>query len=152
MSEVRGSSKQVLCLVVGLLVFILAGPSRPAFGQNKSEKAVTVIITDGQGLETELRNAVFYWEEKVSETAFVPHELKHVPVKRGSATINVKFDAIKTIDVKSGAENTLPLLVIALVNGNSAEFSLALPGSFKGLSDFGETELPVTAIRKILFK
>jgi hypothetical protein len=38
---------------------------------------------------------VFYWEEKVSETSFIPHELKHLPVKRGTATVNIKFDGVK---------------------------------------------------------
>jgi len=46
---------------------------------------------------------------------------------------------------------TLPIFSISLTNGNSAEFMLAISGSFKGMSDFGETELPATAIRKVLF-
>jgi hypothetical protein len=152
MRAVRRSSKQALFLVVGLLTFILVGLSSPAFSQNKSEKTFTVVITDSQGVETEMRNALFYWEEKVSDTAFVPHELKHVPVKRGSATVNVKFDGIKTIEMKPTRDKSLPLLSISLANGNSAEFALAIPGSFKGMSDFGETELSATAIHKILFK
>lgn len=145
-------SGQTLFLAAGLIAFILVGLPNPAHSQTKGEKAFTVVVTDNQGVETEMRNVLFYWEEKVSETAFVPHELKHVPVKRGSATVNVKFDAIKSIEVKSSGDNKLPLLVISLTNGNSAEFSLALPGSFKGISDFGEAELSATAIHKILFK
>ncbi len=146
------TSRQALFLIAGLFTFILIGLSSPAFSQNKGEKTFAVVITDSQGVETEMRNVHFYWEEKVSETAFVPHELKHVPVKRGSATVNVKFDGIKTIEVKSPGEKGLPLIVISLASGNSGEFTLAIPGSFKGLSDFGETELPATAIRKIVFK
>lgn len=148
----RTSKKHPLLLVVSFLTAVIVGVSSPALSQTKGEKAFTVVITDSQGVETEMRNARFYWEEKVSETAFVPHELKHVPVKRGSATVNVKFDGINMIDVKSAGEKGLPLLSIVLANGNSAEFTLAIPGSFRGQSDFGEAELPATAVRKILFK
>lgn len=152
MRTVQKTSRPTVFLLVGLLMSIMVGLSSPALSQTKGEKAFTVVVTDSQGVETEMRNALFYWEEKVSETAFVPHELKHVPVKRGSATVNVKFDGIKTIEMKALGDKGLPLLSISLVNGSSAEFSLALPGSFKGQSEFGETELPATAIRKILFK
>jgi len=148
----RTSKKYALLLVASFLTAIMVGISSPALSQTKGEKTFTVVITDSQGVETEMRNALFYWEEKVSETAFVPHELKHIPVKRGSATVNVKFDGIKTIEAKPTGDKSLPILSIFLANGNSAEFALALPGSFKGMSDFGETELPATAIRKILFK
>lgn len=146
------TSNPALLLLVGFLMVIMIGLSTPAFSQNKTEKTFTAIMTDNQGVETEVKNLHFYWEEKVSETAFVPHELKHVPVKRGSATVNVKFDGIRGIDFKSPTEKALPLVVISLANGNSAEFSLALPGSFKGQSDFGETDLPAAAIRRIVFK
>ncbi len=146
------TAKHTLYPLVGLFTIILIGVSTPAFSQSKAEKTFTVITTDHQGIETEIKNVQFYWEEKVSETAFVPHELKHVPVKRGNATVNVKFDGIRTIEVKSPVEKGLPLVVISLTNGNSGEFSLALPGSFKGQSDFGETDLPASAIQKIVFK
>lgn len=144
--------RPTLFLMAGLFACILIGLSSPAFSQNKGEKTFAATVTDSQGIETEITNIQFYWEEKVSETTFVPHDLKHVPVKRGSATINVKFDGIKTIEMKSPGEKSLPLITVSLANGNSGEFTLAIPGSFKGLSDFGETELPATAIRKIVFK
>jgi len=147
----RRISSQAL-LIAHLFIFLLISLSVPAFSQTKAEKTFTVVITDSQGVETEMRNAHFYWEEKVSDTAFVPHELKHIPVKRGSATVNVKFDGIRTVDVKPAGEKNLPLLTIVLANGNSAEFTLAIPGSFRGLSEFGETELPTNSIRKLVFK
>jgi hypothetical protein len=121
-------------------------------GETNAEKTFSAVVTDSQGVETELKNVLFYWEEKISETAFVPHELKHIPVKRGSATVNVKFGGIKTVEVRPGGDKNLPILTIVLANGNSGEFTLALSGSIKGLSDFGEVELPATAIRKIVFK
>ena len=34
----------------------------------------------------------------MSETSFVLHELRHLPSKRGTATVNIKFDQIKQID------------------------------------------------------
>lgn len=37
---------------------------------------------------------------KISETTFVSHEMRQLPVKRGAATVQVKFETIKQIDVK----------------------------------------------------
>ncbi len=98
-------------------------------------------MTDAQGVETEMKNTIFYWEDKVSETAFVPHELREVPVKRGHATVKVKFDAIKSIDVTPIQDNSVPMLTINLTNGKTGEFALAIKGSFRGTSDVGEVEL-----------
>ena len=70
------------------------------FAADKAEKTYQMVVTDQQGIETELKNGVFYWEEKISETSFVPHELRHLPVKRGTATVNIKFDQIKQIELK----------------------------------------------------
>lgn len=120
--------------------------------ENRVEKVFTAVVTDVQGVETEVRNILFYWAEKVSETAFVPHELRQVPVKRGAATVNVRFDTIKQIDVKLGPDKAPPVFTITLANGKTGEFALAIAGSFKGESDFGEVELPATGLRKILFK
>lgn len=145
-------SKPLKFLVVGFLVSLLTGWTSPALSQNKSERTFTAVITDTQGVDTELRNVLFYWEEKISETAFVPHELKYIPVKRGSATVHVKFDGIRTVDVKPGGDKNLPGLTILLNSGTSGEFALAIPGSLKGQADFGETELSVGDIRKISFR
>lgn len=120
--------------------------------QQKTDRQFQATATDAQGVETEIKNVLFYWEEKVSETAFVPHELRHVPVKKGSATVNVKFDTIKQIEVKPAADGSLPLLSITLTNGKSGEFALAIKGSFRGESDFGEVDLPVNGLKKVTFK
>lgn len=82
----------------------------------------------------------------------MPHELKQVPVKRGAATVNVRFDTIKQIEVKPGADKGMPIFSIALTNGKTGEFSLAIAGSFKGESDFGEVEFPASGIKKIIFR
>jgi hypothetical protein len=116
------------------------------------DRTFTAIVTDSQGVESEIKNVIFYWEEKVSETAFVPHELRDVPVKKGTATIKVKFDQIKQIEVRPAADASTPTVVITLAGGKTGEFLLAIKGSFKGISDFGETEFPADGLRKIVFK
>lgn len=118
----------------------------------KGEKTFQIVVTDQQGIETELKNGVFYWEEKLSETSFVPHELKHLPAKRGTATVNIKFDQIKQIDIKPGADKASPTMTVTLANGKNGDFAPAVNGSFKGESDFGQVEVPVDSIAKAVFK
>lgn len=118
----------------------------------KVEKAFTLAVTDAQGVETELKNGIFYWEEKMSETSFVPHELRHLPSKRGTATVNIKFDQIKQIDMKPGADKAAPAMTVTLANGKSGEFVPAVNGSFKGESDFGQVEIPIGSLSKVVFK
>jgi hypothetical protein len=134
------------CVVVGLLLtpMVQAEP--------KTEKTFAAVVTDAQGVETEVKNLIFYWEERVSETAFVPHELKHLPVKRGTATINVKFDTIRQIEARAHGDKGLPSLTIVLTNGKSAEFFAALGGSFRGESDFGQVDIPISSVTKVIFK
>jgi hypothetical protein len=146
------SSVKLWILSLGLLAgFCATGPA--AWAQGKSEKSFHAVLTDAQGVETDVKNVIFYWEEKISETAFVPHELRQIPVKRGTTTVNIKFDTIKTIDVKSAADpKTLPTLMVTLANGKTGEFTLAIDGKFKGDSDFGEVELPASGLRKVIFK
>ena len=135
-------------LLAGLCVVAL-----PAWAQPKGEKTFQAVLTDAQGVETDVKNVIFYWEEKISETAFVPHELKQIPVKRGTTTVNVKFDTIKVIDVKPGSDpKALPTLLVTLINGKTGEFALAIDGKFKGDSDFGEVELPASGLKKVVFK
>ena len=142
---------RTLCSLISFVVALaLSGGS--AWAQGKAEKVFRAVVTDTQGVETEVKNLLFYWEEKVSETAFVPHELKQVPVKRGTATVNVRFDTIKQIDVVPGPDKAPPVLTITLTNGKTGEFALAIAGSFKGESDFGEVELPASGLKKIVFK
>lgn len=120
--------------------------------QGKAEKSFQAVATDAKGVETEIKNVIFYWEEKVSETAFVPHELHEMPVKRGTATVKIKFDHIKRMEIKPSGNGGLPTVAITLVDGKSGEFGLAIAGSFKGQSDFGELELPAAEMRQIVFK
>jgi hypothetical protein len=135
--------------VAGIL---LCMTGTPAQAQHNGDKAFHAMVTDTKDMQTDVKNMVFYWEEKVSETAFIPHELKHLPVKRGTATVNIKFDGIKHIDVKPGAEKIPPTLNITLTNGKTGEFPLAIDGSFKGESDFGQVEMPVHGLKKLEFK
>ena len=119
----------------------------------KGEKAFTIAVTDAQGIETELKNGIFYWEEKMSETSFVPHELRHLPSKRGTATVNIEFDQIKQIELKPGADKAAPAMTVTLTNGKSGEFVPAVVnGSFKGESDFGQVEVPISSLSKVVFK
>ena len=137
-----------LCTSLTFVAFIAS----TALAQPKAEKAFSAVLTDVDGIETELNNVIFYWEERVSDTAFIPHELKQVPVKKGNATVHVKFDTIKQIDVKPSEDNKMPQINIALANGKSGDFTLAIAGSFKGHSDFGEMELPASGLRKVVFR
>ncbi len=142
-----GMASAVLCSACALWLSV-----GTALAQPKGEKTFQVVATDTKGIETEVHGVIFYWEEKISETAFVPHELKEVPVKRGTATVKIKFDAIKTIDVKPSGNGTPPAVSITLNDGKSGEFTLAIAGSFKGQSDFGEVELPAVELKRLAFK
>jgi len=134
-----------------LAMLLTSGPAAGA--QGKADKSFQAILTDAQGVETDVKNVIFYWEEKISEVAFVPHELKQIPVKRGTTTVNVKFDTIKIIDVKPSSDpKILPTLMITLTNGKTGEFTLAIDGKFKGESDFGEVELPASGLKKVVLK
>lgn len=138
---------RVLCLMAVLSVIGSA-----AWAQNKSEKVFHAAAVDAKGVETDVKNLTFYWEEKISETAFVPHELREVPVKRGTATIKIKFDSIKLIDFKPSGNGAPPQVTITLHDGKTGEFLLAIAGNFKGQSDFGEVELPAAELKKLTFK
>jgi len=147
-------SSSITAWIVGIgLATCLSAVNPAVWAQTKGEKSFQATLTDALGIETEVKNVIFYWEEKISETAFVPHELKQIPVKRGTTTVNVKFETIKAIDVKPGADTkALPTLLVTLTNGKIGEFALAIDGKFKGDSDFGEVELPASGLKKIAFK
>lgn len=148
----RRFTRQTLFIIVGLSALSLWLPVSGAHAQQNGDKSFHAVATDAKGVETDLKNVLFYWEEKVSETAFIPHELKHLPVKRGTATVNIKFDGIKHIDVKANGDKTPPILNITLSNGKTGEFPLAINGNFKGDSDFGAVEVPVHDLKKLEFK
>lgn len=142
------------CLAVAGLMMIGVGPANEAISADAktADKSFQATVTDNEGKEHDIKNVIFYWEEKISETAFVPHELRHLPVKSGSATVNVKFDAIKQVDFKPGADKTLPVVSITLTSGKSKEFSLGIPGSIKGQDEFGEVELPAAGLKRMVIK
>ncbi len=123
-----------------------------ALAETKGDKAFTAVVTDTQGVETEMKNILFYWEEKVSETAFVPHELKQLPVKRGNATVYLKFDTLKQIEAKPAQDKGSQTLTVTLANGKTGEFTPAIAGSLKGESDFGQVEVPLQSVAKVVFK
>ena len=135
--------------IFGLLLLLWTSGLSAA---DKVEKTYQMAVTDQQGVETELKNVIFYWEEKMSETSFVPHELRHLPAKRGTAVVNIKFDQIKQIDLKPGADKAAPTMTVTLANGKTGEFVPAVQGSFKGDSDFGQVEVPIGSISKAVFK
>lgn len=139
-----------VCGLTGLVLSVSTPMVSAA--DTKAEKAFTIAVTDAQGVETELKNGIFYWEEKMSETSFVPHELRHLPSKRGTATVNIKFDQIKQIEMKPGADKTAPAMTVTLINGKNGEFTPAVSGSFKGESDFGQVEVPIGSVSKVMFK
>lgn len=146
-SRMRVNHLYVAC---GMVLLCLIGS--PVWAQGKSEKTFHAVAIDAKGVETEIKNIIFYWEEKISETAFVPHEMKEVPVKRGTATVKIKFEGIKHMDLKPSGSSTPPNVTITLNDGKTGEFVLAIAGSFKGLSDFGEVELPAAELKKLTFK
>jgi hypothetical protein len=141
-------SLTLACVAIALQLSAVS----PAWSQAKADKSFHVLTVDAKGVEMEMKHVVFYWEEKISETSFVPHEFKEVPVRRGTATVKIKFDNIKQIDVAPSGDGTLPTVTITLTDGKRGEFPLALPGSFKGQSDFGEVELPVSEMKRLTFK
>ncbi|MGH7232302.1 MAG: hypothetical protein ACREJU_13230 [Nitrospiraceae bacterium] len=142
-------------VTIGLCAALMAAwliTGNTAVAETKVDKAFTAVITDVQGVETEVKNILFYWEEKVSETAFVPHELKQLPVKRGAATVYLKFDTLKQIEAKPGQDKNSQTLTVTLGDGKTGEFMPAIAGSFKGESDFGQVELPLQTVAKVVFK
>ncbi len=152
MSSRHAFAHSVFQVTAAAIVTLLSVGTGPALAQQGGDKPFHALVTDGKDTQTDLKNVVFYWEEKVSETSFIPHELKHLPVKRGTATVNIKFDGVKQIDVTSGGDKTPPSLHITLTNGKTGDFPLAIDGSFKGDSDFGQVDLPVQGLKKLEFK
>lgn len=152
MSSRHSFAHSVFQVTAAAIVTLLVGTAGPVSAQQNGDKPFHALVTDAKDTQTDLKNVVFYWEEKVSETSFIPHELKHLPVKRGTATVNIKFDGVKQIDVTPGADKTPPSLHITLTNGKMGDFPLAIEGSFKGDSDFGQVDLPVQGLKKLEFK
>ena len=124
----------LLCLaVVGFFLYTV-GLAQAA---NPTNITFDALFVDTGGLETEVSNLVFYWEEKLSETQLALHELKHVPAKRGAVPIQIQFAGIKQIAFKPSSNKEGPILSITLKNGKTGDFHLAISGSFKGQTHFG---------------
>lgn len=135
-------------LIVVLLALAMVFPTC-VLAQNNTFTAKT---TDTEGIQMSVSNARLYWEEKIDETTFVPHEITHVPVKHGAATINVKFQQIAKIQVKPDhPAKGRQALTIKLLNGNSGEFPLAKEVTLIGQSDFGEIRIPMKSLRSMTF-
>lgn len=141
-----------LWLLSALCIAVLLSAAGSTWAEGKADKPFHALTVDAKGVEMEVKHVVFYWEEKISDTSFVPHELKEVPVRRGTATVKIKFDNIKQIDVVPSGNGALPTVTITLADGKRGEFPLALAGSFKGQSDFGEVDLPVAELKRLTFK
>ncbi len=139
------------CLPVLIAGLALGGSA--AFADDKGQQTFNARVTDVEGMETTIENVKLYWEEKLDETSFVPHEILHVPVKRGKATVKIKFQNIKRIEVAldSTAAGT-PLLTITLTNGKSGKFPVAREVSLIGMSDFGDMKVPFTELKRIEFQ
>lgn len=142
-SFVRQSSG-LLCL----LVLLVSGVGAPA----QTDNSFNATFTDREGLRTDVTNLSFYWEEQLSDTQLALHELKHIPAKRGAVPIQIKFNKIKRIDFKPDTGSGGPVLSITLKNGKTGEFTLDIPGSFKGHTDFGEMIAKPSHLKRIVFK
>ena len=137
----------------GVLLWVLLVAVPLAYpAETKTGKAFHAVVADAQGVESDLNNVVFYWEEKISETSFVPHEVRHLPAKRGTSNVNVKFETIAQVDVKQGADKDAITMVVTLTSGKKGDFVPAVNGTFRGDSDFGQVDVPMSAISKIVFK
>ena len=140
-----------LCLSVFLTGLALG--SSVAFAEEQGQQTFDARVTDVEGMETTIENAKLYWEEKLDETSFVPHEIRYVPVKRGKATVKIKLQNIKWIDVAPDSTVTgTPRLTITLTNGKSGEFPVAREVSLIGMSDFGDMKVPFTELKRIEFQ
>lgn len=152
MPEIRRHREKPLILALISLLGLLALVPGTAAAANPSDKAFKATFTDTGGLDTDVTNLVFYWEEKLSETQLALHELKHVPAKRGTVPIQIKFESIKKIDFATPADKGQTVLSITLKNGKTGDFQLEIPGSFKGQTDFGEMIAKPNHLKRIVFK
>jgi hypothetical protein len=131
------------------MVVLLAGLTSSA---RAADQTFDAIFVDLDGLETKVTNLVYYWEEKLSETQLALHELKHVPARRGTVPIQIQFSKIRLIEFQSSRGKSEPILAVTLRNGKRGDFSLDIPGSFKGQTDFGEMIANPAQLQKILFQ
>ncbi|MET0514835.1 MAG: hypothetical protein ABW047_05840 [Nitrospiraceae bacterium] len=148
----KSDREWMVCAVLVSLWTVVFGVLAAHPAETKTGKAFRAVVTDSQGVETDLNNVVFYWEEKVSDTSFVPHEVRHLPVQRGTSNVNIKFETIAQLDVKQGAEKGGMTMVVTLTNGKKGDFVPSVNGTLRGESDFGQVDVPMSAISKVVFK
>lgn|SRR5574340_1547413 len=148
--RMRGIPSGLVRCLGAILLLMWSVPLAEA--EQQGRQGFHIVAMDREGVETDVRQAVFYYEEKLSETSFIPHELNGLPVKRGAATLHVKFETIKEIEFKAGEDQETPMAVIKLSNGKTGEFRLAIMGSFKGESEFGEVLISAAGLQKVVFK
>ncbi len=135
--------------LVGLAIAV-ALSGAPALGGAEAERTFEAVFVDTGGLETSVSHVVFYWEEQLSETQLALHELTHIPAKLGTVPIQIHFEKIKQVEFSNAKSQ--PVLSVTLKNGKRGDFSLQIPGSFKGRTEFGEMIAGPTHLRKIVFK
>src|SRR3712207_7198894 len=70
--------------------------------QTKAERQFHATVTDGQGIETEIKNVQFYWEEKISETA-----LDRKSTRLNSSHANISY-AVFCLKKKKTPTTALP--------------------------------------------
>ncbi|MCW5799431.1 MAG: hypothetical protein LZF60_260037 [Nitrospira sp.] len=66
--------------------------------------------------------------------------------------MQVKFGTTKQIEFVPGPNEDSHTAMILLTNGKCGEFQLAIAGSFNGISEFGEVLVPVSGVRKAVFR
>ena len=110
------------------------------------------VITDTQGVETEVTDFVFFWEEKVNDNEVALYELRHLPMKRGAATITIKMENIQKIQIHPSDNGSGSTFSITVNSGKTGEFTLAQEGNFKEQTDFGELVARPQDVRQILLK
>ena len=147
---IRAPRGVLILLLIAVTSVLPSGGS--GLAQSVSDTTFHATLVDTGGLETDVTDLVFYWEEKLSETQLALHELKHVPAKRGAVPIQIQFSKIKRIDFQTPSGAHSSVLSVTLKNGKTGDFHLDIPGSFKGQTDFGEMIAKPSQLRKIVFK
>lgn len=143
----------LICLSLTVFAFpSLAQAEKGHKGHDKDDH-FQAMITDADGVQTEVKDVKLYWEEKIDETSFVPHEERHISVKHGKATIEIGLKKIQIIDVLAKQDGqSLPVLRITMDSGTKGEFPLARAVSLIGHSEFGKIQVPLGELTKVELK
>ncbi len=149
-SDVRQSGQGIRTFIVAMGLLLTWTGS--ALAQSQAVKNFHATIVDKEGVETEVTSLVFFWEEKLNEQEVALYELRHLPVKRGAATINVKFESIQSVEFRANEDGGLPILSVTVKSGKTGIFTFAQEGNFRGQSDFGEMVIRPSQLNQIRFK